>query len=90
VTIPAGTLQQQRPGVHVWSDRTGGIGSVRSLRIEQRRNGRVAVRLRTTVLDLPGADRVGHFIEVSLRAGTSAIVATPLWHVERNSLIATQ
>ena len=41
VTIPAGTLQQIRPGRFVWNDPTGSIGGIRSVRLEQRGPRRV-------------------------------------------------
>jgi hypothetical protein len=87
VTVPAGTLRQVRAGRWVWSDATGSIGGLRSLRLVRRGPRSVAFRLRTVRLGLAAADRVDHFIEVSLSAGTVAVTATPLWHVGRNSLI---
>ena len=87
VTVPAGTLQQIGPGRFVWSDRTGSLGGLRNLRIEQRRSGKVVVRLRTVPV-LLAAERAEHFIEVSLRSGTAAVVTAPLWHLRGNSLIA--
>jgi hypothetical protein len=80
VTIPAGTLQQIRPGRFVWNDAAGSIGGIRSLRLEQRGPGRAGFRLRTVPLDLSAAEHLDHFIEISLRAGTAAVTTTPLWH----------
>jgi len=88
VTIPAGTLKQVRRGRFVWTDRTGSIGGIRSVRLVQRGPRRVAFRLRTVPLGLSAADRVDHFIEVSLRAGTAAVRTTPLWHFDGKSLVA--
>jgi len=88
VTIPAGTLRQVGPGRFVWNDAAGTIGGIRSLRLEQRGPRRVTFRLRTIPLSLAGADRVDHFAEVSLQAGTASATATPLWHVAGKSLVA--
>ena len=88
VTIPAGTLRQVRPRRFVWRDTTGRIGGIRSVRLEQRGPRRVVFRLRTVPLGLSAADRIDHFIEVSLRAGTAAVTTTPLWHYDGKSLVA--
>src|SRR5437762_12649074 len=88
VTIPAGTLRQLRPGRLVWNAATGSIGGIRSLRLRQRGRRSVFFRLRTVPLGLSAADRVDHFIEVSLRAGTAAVTTTPLWHFDGTSLVA--
>src|SRR5438876_12122110 len=58
VTITAVTLQQVRRGRFVWTDRTGSIGGIRSVRLVQRGPRRVAFRLRTVPLGLAAADRV--------------------------------
>jgi hypothetical protein len=89
VTIPAGTLRQLGPGRFVRNDATGSLGGIRSLRLEARGPRSTVFRLRTVPLDLSGADRVDHFIEVSLRAGTAAITATPLWHFNARSVLVT-
>ena len=89
VTIPAGTLRQVRPGRSVWNDATGSIGGIRSLRLRQRGRRSVFFQLRTVPLGLSAADRVDHFIEVSLRAGTAAVTTTPLWRFDGTSLVAT-
>jgi hypothetical protein len=89
VTIPAGTLQQVRPGRFTWNDATGSIGGIRKVRLEQRGPRSVAFRLRTVPLSLSAADRVDHFIEVSLSAGTAAVATTPLWHLKGKSLVVT-
>src|SRR5439155_1300624 len=87
VTVPAGTLRQVRPGRSVWNDATGSIGGIRSLRLRQRGHRSVFFRLRTVPLGLSAADRVDHFIEVSLRADTAAVTTTPLWHFDGTSLV---
>ena len=87
VTIPAGTLRQVRPGRSVWNDATGSIGGIRSLRLRRRGRRSVFFRLRTVPLGLSAADRLDHFIEVSLRAGTAAVTTTPLWHFDGTSLV---
>jgi uncharacterized protein DUF3604 len=88
VTIPAGTLQQVRPGRFRFDDATGALGGIRTLRLEQRGPRRVAFRLRTVPVSLAGADRVDHFIEVSITAGTASVTTTPLWHVAGKALVA--
>jgi hypothetical protein len=88
VTIPAGTLQQRRPGLFVWNDATGAIGGIRSVVLQQRSPRRVAFRLRTVPLALPNADRVDHFVEVSLRGGTADITTTRLWQFNGSTLAA--
>ncbi len=85
--VPAGTLRQVRPGRLVWNDATGSIGGIRSLRLRQRGRRSVFFRLRTVPLGLSAADRVDHFIEVSLRAGTAAVTTTPLWHFDGKALV---
>ena len=89
VTIPAGTLRQVRPGRSVWNDPTGSIGGIRRLRLRQRGHRGVFLRLRTVALSLAAADRVDHFIEISLRAGTAAVSTTPLWHFDGQSLVTS-
>jgi len=79
VTIPAGTLRQTKPGRFVWNDHHGSIGDVRSVRFESRRNGQAVLKLRAILRAVPAADRVDHFIELSVQAGTFEIKATPLW-----------
>ena len=79
VTIPAGTLQQIKPGRFVWNDPSGTIGDLRSVRLQLRGDGQAILMLRTVLRAFPAADRVDHFIELSLQAGTFAIKTTPLW-----------
>jgi hypothetical protein len=86
VTIPAGTLQPSGPGRWGWNDPTGSIGGIRRVVLKQQRPDRVVLRLRATRLVLDAADRADHFIEVSLRAGTTEISATPLWRFEGKAL----
>jgi hypothetical protein len=88
VTIPAGTLQQSRPGRFDWTDAAGTIGGIRSVVLQQHAPGRVAFRLRTGPLALPNADRADHFIEVSLRGGTADLTTTPLWRFNGRALVA--
>jgi len=85
VTIPAGTITPTGPGRLSWTDPAGTIGGVRSVTFRQR-GARVAFRLRTVRLALPNADRVDHFVEVSLQGGTAHVTATPLWHVRGKAL----
>jgi hypothetical protein len=88
VTIPAGTLQQVRPGRFLLTDASGSLGGIRNIQLDQRRPGRVVFRLKTIPLALAAADRVDHFIEVSLRAGTSTVATTSLWRFDGKSLSA--
>jgi len=87
-TVPAGTLRQVRPGRYVLNDPTGAVAGIRRLRLQQRAPGRVAFRLRTVPLSLAAADRVDHFLEVSLRAGTADLTTTPLWQWDGRVLMA--
>jgi len=89
VTIPAGTLDEVRPGRFVWNDAAGTVGGIRSIRLERRGPRRVAFRLRTVPLALSAADRIDHFVEVSLHAGTATVTTTPLWHVGGKALVAS-
>ncbi len=89
VTIPAGTLQQTRPGRWRFDDATGAVGGIRSLRLQRRGLDRVMLRLRTVPMVLEAADRVDHFVTVTLRSGTTEITTTPLWHFNGRTL-ATQ
>lgn len=88
VTIPAGAMTQVKPGVFRYSDANGSLGGIRNLLIDRRSGRAVRVRLRTVPLPMPGADFVDHFMELSLRAGTTAISMTPLWRAEGNRLTA--
>jgi Protein of unknown function (DUF3604) len=88
VTIPAGTLQQSRPGRFAWNDPTGAVGGIRSVRLQQRAPGRVVLKLRTVRMTLAAADRADHFVQVSLRTGTTEITTTPLWHFNGRTLAA--
>ena len=86
-TIPAGTLIQTRPGRFVWKDPTGSIGGIRDVHL--RMGGkRAGFRLRTVPLGLPAADRVDHFVEVSVRTSTAAIGTTSLWRFTGSTLVA--
>ena len=87
VTIPAGTLQQVRSGRFAWNDTTGSIGGMRSIRLQQRAPGRATLRLRTVPMSLAGADRVDHFIEISLRTGNTEITTTPFWQANGLKLV---
>ena len=87
VTIPPGTLQQVRPGRFLLNG-TGSLGGIRSLRLQQKSPGRVAFRLRTVPMVLAGADRVDHFVEISLRAGSTEISTTPFWRFNGRTLVA--
>jgi hypothetical protein len=88
VTIPAGTLQAARPGRWTFNDATGSIGGIRSVRLQQRGPGRVVFRLRTVPGSFAGADRVDHFVQISLRSGTTDLTTTPLWHFNGRTLAA--
>jgi hypothetical protein len=88
VTIPAGTLHEVRPGRFVWNDPTGSLGGIRTLRLEKRGPRRGVFRLRTVPGSLAAADRVDHFVEVSLHAGTATVTTTPLWHFAGHALVA--
>jgi hypothetical protein len=88
VTIPPGTLTPVRPGRYVFNDPTGAIGAIRSLRLVNRGPGRVVFKLRTVPMALGTADRVDHFVQVSLRTGTTELTTTPLWHFNGRTLAA--
>ncbi len=87
VTIPAGTLQPLRGGRFVWNDPTGAVGGIRSVRLQQRdARGRVVLRLTTVPMSLAAADRVDHFVQISIETGTTVITTTPLWHFTGRTL----
>jgi Protein of unknown function (DUF3604) len=86
-TIPAGTLREIRPGRFVWVDATGRIDGVRRLRLQRRASGRGALHLQTIPLSLASADRVDHFLEVSIGAGGTDVTTTPLWHFNGQTLV---
>src|SRR5262249_41013900 len=86
VTAPAGALRETRPGRFVWKSATSGV---KALRVGRRGPGTI-LRLRTDPLDLSTADRVDHFMEISLRAGNTSITTTPLWRVDGSKLVAKQ
>jgi hypothetical protein len=79
VTIPPGGLAQVRPGRFAWADPGAGV---RSVLLEQRGANRVVFRLRTDRVALANADRVDHFLEVSIRGGTADLTVTPLWRFQ--------
>ena len=87
VTVPAGTLSEVRHGRFVWNDTAGTIGGIRSLRIDRLGPRQVTLRLRTVPLGLAGADRVDHFVELSLHAGDRTVTTTSLWHFDGKSLV---
>jgi hypothetical protein len=86
--IPAGTIQELRPGRFSWTDAAGTIGGVRSISLQRRGPSQFFFRLRTIPRDLAAADRVDHFIELSLEAGTTTISTTQLWQWNGRALIA--
>jgi hypothetical protein len=88
VTVAAGTMREIRPGQFVWRDRSGIIGGIRSIRLRRNAAGRAVLRLRTVPMSLAAADRVDHFIEVVLQAGSTRISAQPLWQLRRGELLA--
>jgi hypothetical protein len=45
-------------------------------------------RLRTVPGSFAGADRVDHFVQISLRSGTTDLTTTPLWHFNGRTLAA--
>ncbi|MDX2169518.1 MAG: DUF3604 domain-containing protein [Deltaproteobacteria bacterium] len=79
VTLPAGTLQQTRPGRWAFSDRTGSLGGVRSAAYVEHGSGQATLRLRAARLDLGAADRVDHFIALGVRAGSWQVDEAALW-----------
>jgi hypothetical protein len=83
--IPPGTLVPSGSG---WAlnDPTASYGGIRSLRLLQRGPGRATLRLRTAPRSFANADRVDHFIEIAIRAGTTEITATPLWRWNGSAL----
>jgi hypothetical protein len=89
VTIPAGTLKQVRPDRFLLNNFSGTLGGIRTLRLEQRGTKGASLVLRTVPLDLSRADRVDHFIQISLHAGTADVLTTPLWHFNGRSLLVT-
>ena len=86
VTIPAGTLHEVSPGRWVWNDPSGSIGGVKRARLESRANGHTVLRLQTVRRPFPNADRVDHFVELSVQAGTFQITTTPLWQFSAGKL----
>ena len=88
VTIPAGTMQEIRPRRFIWRDKTGSIGGIRSVGLqESSASGAVVLRLRTVPLALAAADRVDHFVEVLVQAGPTEISTTRLWRLGRAGLV---
>ncbi len=74
-TIPAGALVADGPGFR-WD--AGGVGGLRRARFRIR-GGAATLKLRTIATDLSHADRVAHFVTVSVSAGTYASAYTRLW-----------
>ncbi len=81
VTIPAGTLQETRPRRFMWRDKTGSIGGIRSVCLQESAAGKAVLRLRTVSMALAGADRVDHFAELLIEAGATALRTTRLWQI---------
>lgn len=86
VTIPAGTLTAVKPGTLLFKDPSGAIGGLRTVRLMQRNNGEVALRLRTVPMALNAADRARHFVTLTLRAGSIEISTSPLWEFKGHRL----
>ena len=79
VTIPAGTLQEIQPRRFIWRDKSGSIGGIRRVRLQESASGATVLRLRTVPLALTAADRVDHFAEILVQAGSTEISTTQLW-----------
>ncbi len=88
VTIPAGTMQATGAGSFRFSDASGSVGGIRTARLDAKAGG-ATFKLRTVPLALPGTDFTDHFMEVSLRGGTSEIVTTPLWRASGGKKLKT-
>jgi hypothetical protein len=88
VTIPAGTLQQVRPGRFRFDDATGALGGIRTVPPRAARPAPRRVPAPHRAVSLVGADRVDHFIELSIQAGSATVTTTPLWHVAGKALVA--
>jgi uncharacterized protein DUF3604 len=86
VTVPGGQMRKVGVDRYAWGNATGSQGGVRSLRLRPTTSGRVVLRLRTLPTSLAAADRVDHFIEISLHAGSAEITTTPLWRVQGKNL----
>jgi hypothetical protein len=86
VTIPAGTLQQTRPGRWAMSNPTGSLAGLRSAVFTTHASGAAVLRLRAVRRDLAAADRVDHFAELTVRAGTWTITETALWEMAGSRL----
>ena len=85
VTVPPGTLQETSPQRFIFRDKTGAVGGLRSLRLQQTGSGAV-LRLRTVPLPLDAADRSEHFVEIEVQAGDTRIATTPLWRLKGGDL----
>jgi hypothetical protein len=85
VTIPAGALV-----VHGATSRwdAAGAGGVARATLRVRR-GAGTLRIRTVPLDLSSADRVDHFVSVTVTSGTYTSTHTRLWQLRGTRLAPT-
>jgi hypothetical protein len=70
VTIPAGTLDDSRPGLFKFRDATGSqLNGLRNLTLRIRSNGEGILALTTVPMDLSNADPSAHDVTVRVSAG---------------------
>jgi hypothetical protein len=88
VTIPAGTLQTIGTDRLALRDASGAVGGLRSVLLAKHGNGHAVLRLRTVPRAFPGADRVDHFVELTVKAGDYQVQTNGLWQVRGTRLVA--
>ena len=80
VTIPAGAMVERKPGrLFVWE--ANGASGIRRATLRISASGRQVLDVRTVPMDLAGADRVDHIVNVNLTTGNHAASHTRRWVV---------
>ena len=72
VTIPAGTLIQDKPGKYSYKDLTGSLGGLKLVKLKFANSGTVKLKIQTVEMDLSNADVLDHMMHVDLSIGNFA------------------
>ena len=86
VTIPAGTLTSKGSGKYQLNDKAGALGGLKKVMLKVPPAGLRKLVVQTVPLDLSGADRVDHMVEIDLRIGSYQAQHTRLWVLKGTKL----
>ena len=90
-TIPAGTLEEKKPGLlYQLTDKEGTIvAGVKKIKIKINSKGQGKLSLQTIKTDLSAADPVSHFVTTRIRAGDYSAEHSRTWTAKGTSLKAS-